>query len=124
GHQGEHPGGVRHRKVATSGHLRGRLEPCGREVRLCPEAHGVGLCVRPLRGLQAAHVLGFIVIARIERTVESRRGPGTELTRAVHAPRLCRCILREQRRRRRHPHTRRGYGTVRVRYVCRVTLTI
>jgi hypothetical protein len=60
----------------TSGSLPGRLEPCGPEVGLRPEAHGVELRIGPLSALRSFHFLGFIVIARVQRAVECWRGAG------------------------------------------------
>src|SRR6185436_2618949 len=63
GHQCEHARAFGYRQVMPSGSLPGRLEPCGPKVGLCPEPHGVGLCVGPLRAFRAAHFPGFVVIA-------------------------------------------------------------
>ena len=123
GHQCEHSRALCHREAVTSGGLPGRLEPCGPKVGLCPEAHGVGLRVGPLRAFHSAHFLGFVVIARVNGTAEGRGRSRAELTRALHAPRLGRRILREQRRRGRYPYARRGERAVCVGHVCRVALT-
>src|SRR5712672_3645602 len=105
-----------------------RAETCqaawyGEKVGLCPEAHGVGLRVGPLRAFHSAHFLGFVVIARVKSTVEGRGRTRAELTCAVHAPRLGRRILWEERRRGRDPYARRGERAVCVGRVCRVALT-
>src|SRR4030095_10860894 len=93
------------------------------KVGLCPEAHGVGLRIGPLRAFYSAHFLGFVVVARVKSAVEGWGWTRAELTRAVHSPRLGRRILREERRRGRHPYARRGQRAVCVGRVCRIGLT-
>ena len=79
--------------------------------------YGLGLLGRSRCALGAARALGLVVVAGVKRTGQVRGRAGPELVGALQHPRLCLGVLREERRRRRHPDAGAGERAIGVRSV-------